>query len=149
MKKIKFILVFLISLVLVKCASVDFEKQPPFTIESAIYYPSKLNEKAKIYIRYTSFENTVFDSLFFKNRKAKTLIKTKENLKYIFVEFDEQATKKDLILDSNPIKESVNQLPSTKKSSFNLNKNEVVLSYLLNDKIYYYKLKNLKEASIK
>ncbi|MCG1034997.1 hypothetical protein [Polaribacter sargassicola] len=147
MKNTKLILILFISVLFIDCASVGFVKEPPFTIESAIYYPSKFNNKSKVYIRYTPFEKVVFDSLFLKNKKAKTLIKTKGDLKYIFVEFDKTLNNKDLILDNNRTKESINQLPSYQNSSFKLNRNEVVISYLLNNKTYYYKVKNLKEVS--
>ncbi len=54
--------------------------------------------------------------------------------------------KRDIILDSNPIKEMNNKKPTiASEIPYVLKANEAVIQYLINDKVSYYKIENMKE----
>ena len=153
MKTLKIIFSIFISFLFLQCASLQFENQPPFIIESATYYHNKTEllkkGNSKMYIRYTSKDKIVFDSLFFRNKKSKIDIKTKGDLKYIFVDIKKTSILKDFTLDANPIKELKNKFPQSANFPFKLKEDEAIISYISKEKTKYFRIKNVKTSTKK
>lgn len=147
MKPIKILLFFLLIIGFSQCGSSKFENDPPFLILSAVVYNNPEKLETNIYIRYKGYHNESFiefDSIFFKKQKVKIDIKTMRGLTYVYGVF-KKSIQRNLVLDSNPIKEINNPVPDIKKFPFKLNENEAVLSYIINGKLKYYKIKSLKK----
>ena len=89
---------------------------------------------------------TQLDSVFFRNMKTK-LKQDLNSLQPVFVGvFTFPNTEKDYILHENAAKEYGNTPPNiTVNTPFELKKNEAVVSYLLDNKTYYYKIDEVEE----
>lgn len=135
---------------LFQCASVSFEKNPPFTIHSASYknwvggVPGVSGTKVRINFK----ANTVvaFDSMFFKNKKAKIVIETINKDTFLNGHFSTSIinSKEDLVLHKDGKKEYGNKVPE-KRFKFDLKDNEAVISYIIDNQIKYFKIENIKK----
>jgi len=95
----------------------------------------------KIVISIDNYEIKL-DSVFFRNKK--TALKrdiSSETPTFVGI-FTLPNTKKDYILHENPLNEYGNTPVNT---PFELKKNEAVVSYLLDNKTYYYKINEVEE----
>ena len=136
-----------------QCGSVNFEKNPPFEITSAVYenwiggQPGIRGTNVKInYIANTDFE---FNSVYFSNKVTKLQTKKAISGKLVIGYFNTSTRQNDIVLDENPTKELNNPVPNLKKFPFALKEDEAVISYIINNKTEYYKLKLVnKEQSI-
>lgn len=136
----KLLSITLLALVFTQCASVKLSKKAPFTVQSASYMA---NGDIKIY--YNSAEKIFFDSIYCKGGKIKAELKKDEKGTYIVgVLGNSLANLKDIQLHSNPKKEYGNTPPKKEKEiPFKLENNEVVVSYKVDSKTNYYKIKNV------
>lgn len=151
MKPIKILLFFLLIIGFSQCGSSKFENKPPFLILSSLVYNNPEKSETNIYIRYRGYpsENFIeFDSIYFQKKKVKTETKTIGGLTYVYGVI-KKSIQKNLVLDSNPIKEINNPIPEIKNIPFSLKENEAVLSYIIHGKTKYYKIKLvIKKKSI-
>ena len=136
-----------------QCGSLHFEKNLPFEITAVVYenwiggQPGIRGTNVKInYIKNTDFQ---FDSIYFRNKVAKLQTKKATSGKLVIGYFNTSTRQNDFVLDANPTKELNNPVPLIKKFPFELKENEAVISYKINGKLAYYKIKSLqKEKSI-
>ena len=147
MKALTVITTLCITLLLLQCGSVNFDKTTPFKIHSSTYYNSvtslQNNANSNIYIRYTSKDNINFDSLYFRKNKIKVETKYIRGEKYVFGEFQKKKLVRDITLDANPIKELNNTIHKIDKYPFDLEDDEAVLTYQLKGKTKYFKIKDI------
>ena len=142
---------FAIIATLFQCASIKFEDNPPFKINSATFnnyvggMPGVSGMNVKI--SYETNNSVEFDSLFFKGKKAKIELQTIEKKNYINGSFNTSTvnSKEDLILHSEGKKEYGNKAPK-KKFPFELKDNEAVISFLENGETKYFKVKNIEKT---
>ena len=88
----------------------------------------------------------VLDSIYFRNKKTKLVIKSNKKGTTYVGSFVQRNTPKDIILSNDLIKESKNKLPTKSlEIPFKLNLNDVVISYIFDSKIYYAKFENITE----
>jgi hypothetical protein len=87
-------------------------------------------------------QGTFLDKIYFKNQTA---IVEKENDLTFVAYFQQVELNKDLILDRDSIKEYGNKAPVISNPKFKLEATEAVLEYRNNDKIFFYKIKGVKE----
>lgn len=132
-----------------KCATTQFEQNPPFAITSAVYNNwSVKSTGAKgmiVNIGYDSKYVIKFDSIYFSKRAEKLSISKVKDKKLISAIFS-SIVKPDIILDENSSKELQNQFPEIKKLPFELKQNEAIISYKIKDKTKYFKIKSIKKG---
>lgn len=90
-------------------------------------------------------KDIVLENIYFQNQK--TVLETEDNQSFV-AHFYQLATKHDLILDSDPLKEYGNKAPVITKPKFDLKRNEAVIEYKKANKIFYYKMLSVKEKPI-
>jgi hypothetical protein len=154
MKNFKIIVSLFTTLLFLQCSSLKFVKKPPFKIEKASYnnwfggQPGVSGTKIEIKLKENS--SIAFDSIFFRNKSTKIEINTTSKKTLLIGHFSTSKRKnRDLILDVNVSKEMKNALPDAKQIPFELNENEAILSYKIENKINYFKIKNVeKEKSV-
>ena len=135
-----------------QCVSLNLDKNPPFQITSAMYQnwvgglPG--SNGVIVTISYQSDADIAFDSIYFLKKVSKLEsneykgTKTLSGRIYTSVSSD----RKDLTLHSDPKKEFNHQLPTLKKSPFELKDNEAVVRYRVKGLLKYYKVKNIKKG---
>ncbi|MEZ4857300.1 MAG: hypothetical protein R2781_00645 [Flavobacteriaceae bacterium] len=138
---------------MVSCAGgkdILFEKTPPFTVQSAYFQKwiagvqgGGSGTNVHITLGNTN-EEILINDIFFGDKVAKATQDPNNSESYHANFLNEN--NRDLIMDSNPIKESEN-LP-IEKSPFTLESNEAVVSYTFKGEIQYYKIPNLEEKPL-
>jgi hypothetical protein len=127
------------------CASSQKLKNPiPLSIGEA-YYQDWASEIKGERSGYTIFipvidnpQNIMLDSVYFRDNKAKL-----EFINTVFIGRLKTTTinKQDIIMSNEPYAEYENKVPELpQKTPFNLNDNECMVSYLVNDEIKYFKI---------
>ena len=160
MKSLKHILnsllFLLIALVFSQCASTQrLEDTLPLEIGD-VYYQHWISGVKGCGAGYSLFipiksnpNNIVLDSLYFKGKQVKLELKNES----VFVgRFKSEANQKqDIIMSSDPSAEYGNSVPEiSKKTPFELNDTECVVSYQKGNKTLYHKISNIiKKASAK
>ncbi len=130
-------------------SSIKLEQNPPFKITNA-FYNTWVGGQPGVKGYSVQFEidnsNIVLDSIYFRNMSAK-LQKAISTLKNVYIgTFILPNRMKDYILHSDPKKEFRNELPDiSKKIPFQLNLNEAVISYIVENSTAYYKVTNVVE----
>ena len=137
-----------------QCASTQFDKTPPFEIESATYTQwvggiEGVSGKS-IQIKLSKKTTIAFDSLFFQNKIMKIVVENSEGTSFLIGNYSTSTKQKnELILHSNPAMESKNEIPKKKKCPFSLKKNEAIIRYKIQGVSNYYKIENLQKTSSK
>jgi hypothetical protein len=154
MNKIIYITTSIILVIAFSCCRASklnnkLEQYPPFKITKAKYNTWVGGQPGvKGYTIHFEIDNanTVLDSVYFRNMSAK-LIKDTSTSKNIYLgTFILPNRLKDHILHKDPKKEFGNELPDiSEKIPFQLNANEAVISYKLNNTTAYYKVENVVE----
>lgn len=150
MKTINFLFILTIIISFSQCGSLKFDEHPPFEIKSAVYenwfggQPGVSGINVKIH--FSSNRTIEFDSIYFSNKVAKLEAKDANKNTVVFGYFNTSTRQNNLVLDANPIKELKNPVPEIKKFPFKLKKNQAVISYKINGKIKYYKIKSLVKS---
>ena len=148
--------IVLISIVLTgftNCSSAQkLEKQVSFNIGEVYYQHWVAGIKGggsgvNIFIPIDDLGNNIqLDSVYFRGKAAKLEFKPHSPTLFIgrFMSLFNQ--KKDIIMSDKPEEEYGNQLPEqTKKSPFELDANECVISYIQDGKSRYFKIENIIE----
>ena len=136
------------------CATSQFDKNPTFIITEAKYQdwiggkPGAKGTLVTIAFAKPVEDNIQFDSIFFNNKSAKLSIDSFNEKRIITGNFStSNSYDKIIIMDKDPKKEFGNEVPKlTKKSPFQLSKNECVISYNIKNKKHYFKLNTLKKG---
>jgi hypothetical protein len=154
MNKITYITISAIVILAFSCCSAsksnnELEQQPPFKI-TKVFYNTWVGGQpgVKGYTFHVEIDNSnyVLDSVFFRNMKVKLKKDTSKPKNVYIGTFILPNRMKDYILHAEPKKEVGNELPDiSEKIPFQLNANEAVLSYLVNNSISYYKVTNVEE----
>ncbi len=122
------------------CSSTKkLQTKTPFKIEEVYLKKGNLNtERDIIYITITSnSKNTELDSIFFKGKKAKLKLISKNLYSATF----KKTPKKDIIMSNKPYAEYGNPVPEIPvKMPFEINPNECIISYNLKNETFYYKV---------
>lgn len=146
----KLIAVLLSIFGLTQCKSVKLDTKAPLTIKSA-YYINMVggmpgNSSVNLIVEYNNLQNVTLQDAYFLNRKAKVSLENQGKNKVISANINTSTiqSREDLILHNNPTEELKNT-PPTKKLPFNLKDNEAVISYTKNNKLYYFKVENIKK----
>jgi hypothetical protein len=146
----KFLSILAIILGFSQCGTLKLEENPPFKITSAIHtnfhggQPGVSGMNVKII--YTSDNDVLFDSIYFSKRVVKLEERKRNNIKMIIGHFNTSTRNRDLVLDADPKKEINNKTPDFKEFPFELEDNEAIISYLLNGKKKYFKIKSIKKG---
>lgn len=123
-------------------AKIKMEQNPPFTIESAtsqkwVAGTKEGGEGTNLTIKFIDIQDKVLlQNIYFQNNMAEAKI-SQQNLKEVTAYFRDKQNK-DVIMDSNPMKEVANTVEI--KIPFQLNEKEAVLEYLFNGKKNYFKI---------
>ena len=154
MKFIKFTVIVLFTLSIVKCKGTQFDKTPPFNIIDASYKnwtggrPGVLG--TDIVVKYVSKTNVIFDSIYFQKKSVKLEIKklNSSGHKYIIGRFNRSTVKSrtDLILH----KTENRQIKITSKrfnGPFLIKDNQAIISYNEDGIIKYYKISNIRKQT--
>lgn len=149
MKTVKILSILTGILLFSQCGSAQFEQNPPFTINSAIYNNWSGGQEGSrgmnVNITYSALSPVKFDSIYFNKKAVKLeIIKTKDT-KLLTANFVSDV-KRDIILDKNSSKEIKNNVPEIKSFPFDLKQNEAIISYKVKDKIKYFKITSIKKG---
>lgn len=126
------------------------EQNPPFKVNSGYFQKWVAGVQGggsgtKVYISLAAINKDItVEELYF----GATFLKAKRqfnNPDTYYADFLND-TNRDVIMDGEIINEAENTPPPI--SPFSLAKNEAVISYMLNDKKYYYKIANLEEKPL-
>ncbi|CAL2102284.1 conserved protein of unknown function [Tenacibaculum sp. 190130A14a] len=148
--------ILLLTLSFTNCKSHKFEQNPPFIVHSATYVhvtggvPG--SQSLNLMIEFTSEKAIEFETVYFQGRSIKPVVEQKVNKQYLAARYNTspEKGKHDLVLHSDSKKEYGNK-PTSKEEepTFNLKENEAIISYKINGKSHFYKLKNIaKEESV-
>ena len=135
-----------------QCSSAQLDKKVPVTITEAFYQdwvggrPGSKGTLVSIKLHNPDTKMT-FDSIYFNNKAVKlqsNLIKNELTLKGNFMVITKP---NDMIMHADSTKEFGNTAPKlASKVPFELEKDEAVISYMINDKKRYFKVENIKKA---
>ena len=152
MKLLKLLSIPLILLILTKCASYKLENKTPFKIISAISnarvggMPGSPGG-TQVRIIYTAENKIQFDSIYFQGKKVKASNFDSGDQKIVSANIYHSTTKKDFEMNGDANKEYGNTPPAKKNTiPFKLNENELVISYIVNNKTKYYKVSPVKKG---
>jgi|TARA_B110000908_G_scaffold99416_1_gene117421 hypothetical protein len=149
MKNITFLF---LTLSLITCKSISFDKKPPFKITEASYKNWVGGQPGvhgiNLYINYTSKNAVDFDSIYFRNQTGKLEIKKHPETNLLVGYFNTSTTnnKKDLLLQRED-KKSYSTIKNELKIPFILKENEAVISFTEAGTTKYYKVLNLKKEA--
>jgi hypothetical protein len=149
MKNITFLF---LTLSLITCKSISFDKKPPFKITEASYKNWVGGQPGvhgiNVYINYTSKNAVDFDSIYFRNQTGKLEIKKHPETNLLVGYFNTSTTnnKKDLLLQRED-KKSYSTIKNELKIPFILKENEAVISFTEAGTTKYYKVLNLKKEA--
>ncbi|MCT4700196.1 hypothetical protein [Tenacibaculum haliotis] len=127
------------------------ESNPPFTVNTASYshitggLPG--NNTLNLMIEFTENQSVDFQKVYFQNKVITAVIEQKQDKNYIAARYKTSTgeDKKDLVLNGDPVKEYGNTTKNEVKIPFELKENEAVVTYKVDEKIHYYKIKNIKK----
>ena len=135
----------------IQCSSAQLDKKVPVTITESFYQdwvggrPGSKGTLVSIKLNNPDVK-MIFDSIYFNNKAVKlqsNFIKNELTLKGNFMVITKP---NDMIMHADPKKEFGNTPPNlAAKVPFKLEKNEAVISYLINDKKRYFKVENIKK----
>ena len=152
MKVIKLVSITIIIVNLSLCRSINIEKEPPFQLEKSAYnnwvggQPGVKGIQLVIALRENS--KIAFDSVFFQKRATKIEINIVDEKMLLIGHFNtSNRLNSDLVLDINITKEIKNSVPEIKKFPFELKDNEAIISYELDGKTNYFKIKNIEKST--
>jgi len=156
--KIRFTVLSAISLLLssfalsqCQSAKIKLQKKAPFTITKSFYQdwmggqPGNSGTTVQIYLSTDDIVQP--DSLYFQNRIAMIDIKPTDKGS-LWVANYRKVVRKDINMIDNPKGEYGNTVPEMTDFPFDLQKDEAVLKYTKNDKVYYYKISGLVQKEI-
>jgi len=120
----------------------------PFTIED-IYSQNWVagvkggGSGTSIYITIKNIEpGTIINEIYFRNK----IVKVEKSTQNVFIGYFNTKNNRDVIMDSNAVKEAENSPP--KRFPFKLAENEAVLSYIFKGKEYFCKVSKIAKKKI-
>ncbi len=126
------------------------DKNPPITV-SDVYFQAWVagvkegGSGVNVYITFHVFlEDIVVKDIYFRKNVTKAQISPQIQNQYIG--YYKTGKTRDIIMDSNPLKEAQNT-PS-QPFPFNLMDDEVVISYLHNDRVKYARFSDIREEEL-
>ncbi|HET8803282.1 MAG TPA: hypothetical protein VFM72_01790 [Aequorivita sp.] len=131
-------------------SKISFEQTPPFKISEAYYQNWVAGVKeggsgTNVHITFSEMEaDVVIQNIYFRNQKLEAKGNVYEPNK--FVGYLKNEAQRDVIMDSDPIKETQNTLPTP--FPFQLEENEAVIEYWFGGKKNYYKVSNLSQKEM-
>ena len=140
----KYFIVFIFSIVLANsCKSVEFQKKPPFEIQSALYTNwtggrpgvSGIN----LLIHYKTDQEVVFDSIYFQSKAGHLEEYIKDGKDYLIGRISTSKPNDISVLQDK-------EEQPEEKIPFELNDNEAVLVYRYQTKTFYYKLSSVEKS---
>lgn len=149
-KYIQLLSVFTIILSFAQCKTQNTGNEPPFKITEKTYFNwvggKKGTQGFTVQIKGT-FDTTIlsFSKIYFQNNELTVVPEIYENT-FTLIGSKTYLSDKGLTMSGNPVDEYGNQPPDLKKKiPFDLQKNEAVIEYSLSGKVFYYKVKNIKQ----
>lgn len=140
--------ILILAITFTQCKSHKFEQNPPFTVKNAIYTHitggTPGNNSLDLMIEFTANDGVKFEEVYFQEKLTKAVIEQKGDKQFLAARYN-TSTQKEMH-DINLVNNSDDAPKSEKKCSFKLNENEAVITYLLNGKSHFYKLKNITKA---
>jgi hypothetical protein len=151
MKKMKYLPIIAVLFSFIQCKTIKLEQNPPFKIEKVSYHHWNGGQPGisgtNIEIKLKENSKIKFDSIFFQNKSTIAEINTTANGMMVIGNFNSsKRQRRNLILDSNVVKEMKNTLPDIANFPFQLKENEAILTYKIKNKIKYFKIKNIEKA---
>ena len=151
-KKLLFVpLLAIITMSFIQCSSAQLDKKIPVTITQSFYQdwvggrPGSKGTLVSVKLNVPD-KKMAFDSIYFNGKAVKlqsNLIKNELTITGNFVIF---TSPNDVIMHADPKKEFGNTPPKlVAKIPFELEKNEAVIGYTINDKKRYFKIENIKK----
>ncbi len=131
-------------------SKISFEQNPPFKISESYYQNWVAGVKeggsgTNIHILFNEMDtDVVIQNIYFRNQKLEAKGNVNEPNK--FVGYLKNEAQRDIIMDSDPIKETQNKLPNP--FPFQLEDNEAVVEYWFAGKKNYYKVSNLSQKEM-
>lgn len=155
-KLAKFTVVLIIGFTFLNCntkkgiTNYQLQNNPPFKIVSASYEEWKGEQPTingvKVFIKINT-SKIELDSVYFRNM-AEVLEFNPQTNEYV-AHFTYPTVNNDLIISSDANQEFGNQVPKfPKKSNFQLNDNQAVISYVHKNEKLFYKISNLQNKAI-
>tara|TARA_B110001454_G_scaffold157513_1_gene146824 strand:+ start:1520 stop:1999 length:480 start_codon:yes stop_codon:yes gene_type:complete len=147
----KFLSIIAILFSFIQCGTIKLENNPPFKVKNASYHHWIGGQPGvsgtNIIFKLKENSNINFDSIFFQNKSTKVEINTSANGIILIGNFNtSKRQRKNLILDSNVVKEMKNTLPDLRNFPFKLEENEAILTYRINNRIKYFKIKDIEKV---
>lgn len=131
-------------------SKISFEQNPPFKISESYFQNWVAGVKeggsgTNVHITFSEMNpNVVIQNIYFRNQ----ILEAKGNVNNPnqFTGYLKNDAQRDVIMDSDPIKEAQNKLPNP--FPFQLEDNEAVVEYWFGGKKNYYKLSNLSQKEM-
>ncbi|WP_100613732.1 hypothetical protein [Confluentibacter citreus] len=145
-KTITFLLILFIMVSFYNCSSAKMlQNEPLFEIGEAYYQAS--NSDIHVYISIKSNPNNILlDSVYFKGKQAKL---EHENNLFVGRFKSSIIQKQDIIMSNEPYAEYGNKTPKLpEKLPFELKESECVVSYIDDNSIKYFKIKNVVQKEL-
>ncbi len=126
------------------------EQYPPFQVEAASYQKWVAGTPeggggVTVFINFSNIQQgVVFKEIYFRDKNTEVVASAAVRVQY--VGYFKNESKRDVIMDSNSINEAANTPP--KKSPFQLEDDEAVISYKFNGEIAYFKIEKLEQKEI-
>ena len=145
--------ILIFALTFAQCASMKLDANPPFKVESSSYshitggLPG--NSVLNLMIEFSATETINFQKVYFQNRIVNAVIEKKQGKNYIAARYktSSNSDSKDMVLHADSKKEFGNTAVAKEKTPFELKDNEAIVSYKVGEKIYYYKIENVKKEN--
>ena len=125
----------------------SFEQEPPFTL-GTVYYQDWVagvregGSGTNVHITIESYaDDVVILDVYFRSKKEKA--QNSPQFMDQYVGYFKNEARPDIIMDSDPVKESQNIPPES--FPFQLEDNEAVLSYLYKDEVMYLKISKMEQ----
>lgn len=150
MKGLKIVSLLILALNFTQCKTMKMTMNPPFKVTGATYNNWVGGQPGisgiKVIIRVDFGSDIIFDRLYF-NKKITTIQRRSINDKqYIIGHIDTSNRKNIIAIEENSIEKKESIKAESEKFPFLLKENEAVISYKKGDKIFYYKVFNIKKT---
>jgi len=142
----------IITMSFMQCSSAQLDKKIPVKITEAFYQdwvggrPGSKGTLVSIKLNNPDTKMT-FDSIYFNSKAVKLQSNLIENELTLKGNFKVITKPNDMIMHADSTKEYGNTAPKlASKVPFELEKDEAVISYIINDKKRYFKVENIKKT---
>ena len=152
MKKLVLLPVIIMLMSFSQCDKDSFDKKPPVDLTKSYYQdwvggrPGSTGTLVTLIAKKPASE-MVFDSIYFNNKVVKVTSQNNEGQLILTANFINVNPKdRDLILSGDPKEEFGNKPPAKlPEIPFELDQNEAIVSYFVNEKKRYFRVKNISK----